>query len=181
MNLFKHNRPVIRPFEFIKGDNPGDLPYIWDAYKEGLFKEAPENLSIDSFIEYSDAFMVVAQEMYMFEDIVNGVLTPIGICLNKNNGWQIEPHMLWFSAATPRTIYRACVAFLKHTKYRKDIGSCLIRVGKQEKSFISHFEKMGLLEYVGKVWGGTPYGNEYLYSVRCQLKNTQLKSNNTRH
>ena len=59
------------------------------------------------------------------------------------------------------------MAFLKKTKYRKDIGACLIRVEKKMTNLCNKLEEMKLLEYVGKIWGGSPSGNQYLYSIRC--------------
>ena len=182
MNLFKYSKPIIRHFNPISEDNPGDVPYIWDAYKKGIF-DLPEDLTMDEFVEFTDAFQQEIEEMKIIEDKVDGEVVPVGLIVGKNDGWLLEPHVLWFGNATPRIKYRVWVGFLKNTKYRKDIGACLIRVAKKDVDFTNRLEKMGLVEYVGKVWGGRPSGNEYLYSIRCGRKSQPIivKPNMTRH
>ena len=181
-DLFKNSKPIIRDFVPI-GETAGDVPYIWDAYKKGIFGEIPDNLSMAEFIEFSNEFQLSIEEMNIVEDKINGEVVPVGLIVAKNNGWVLEPHILWFDNVTKKAVYRIWVGFLKKTKYRTDIGACLIRVEKQDRNFLNHLETMGLIEYVGKIWGGRPHGNEYLYSVRCGRKSPPIiiEPNVTRH
>jgi len=167
-NLFKNNRPVIREFKPVDGADAGDLPYIWDAYKSGYLKELPEDMSMDDFLGFTEEVLNRVQEAVIVEDFIKGKLEPVAFVVSKNDGWLLEPHVQYFKNASPRNKLRTYVAFLKKTKYRKDIGACLVRVPTDTKNLTNHIEQYGLLEYVGKIWNGTKTGNEYLYSVRCK-------------
>ena len=166
MNLFRYSKPIIRQFEFLSETSPGDMPILWDAYKTGVL-DVPEGLDIDQFIEGIGKLSEEIEEVWIAEDYINGKLEAVGIVLCNNDGWQLQPHVIYFDNATPKAKLRTYFAFMKHTKYRKDIGACVVRAEKHETALPNKVQDMGLLEYVGKVWGGRASGNEYLYSVRC--------------
>lgn len=171
--IFKRTRPVIRPFKYPEGDDAGDLPIIWDAYKRGLFDDLPDDFSPAEFVELVEAVRESLFETYIVEDFVHDNLEPVAYLMLKSideKHWQIEPHVVYFENATPRIKLRTYVAFLKKTKYRKDVGACVVRVPKDTTKLANKVEEMGLLEYVGKIWGGRPGDNDYLYSLRCQRR-----------
>jgi len=168
--LFKKSKPVLRPLAPMTEDDFGDVPYLWDAYKKNLLGEVPENMSMEEFIEWAKGIFIQIPKMWIVEDTVYGKLQPVAIVFSTYNGWTLEPHVVYFDKATPRAIIRAYVAFLKKTKYDKSIGACIIRVDKKNRALPNRLEKMGLIEWVGKIWGGKPDGNEYLYSMRCAAR-----------
>ena len=171
--LFKRNKPVLRDYIPLTDKGAGDSPYLWDAYLKGKLNGVDEGMTMAEFAEYLYEVSQAIPEIYMVEDYVGGELQPIAVVLCNNDGWQLEPHVMYFDNATPRTILRSYVAFLKKMKWRKDIGACLIRVEKDTVNLTNKVEKMGLIEWVGKVWGGRPSGNEYLYSMRCQARGSK--------
>ncbi|MCP5005381.1 MAG: hypothetical protein GY941_15810 [Planctomycetes bacterium] len=146
--------------------SPGDMPELWDAYIQGYLK-LQAGLTIDEFIEFVAELSKEVAELWVVEDYISGNLEMIAIVICKSDGWLLEPHVIYFPNATARAKYRTFAAFIKKTKYRKDIGACLVRTEKHEQPLPQRAVKMGLLEYVGKIWGGKPSGNEYLYSARC--------------
>lgn len=165
--LFKKNRPVLREYVPLTDKGAGDAPYLWDAYLKGSLKGAEPGMSMEQFAEYLFEVTEVVPEIYIVEDYIQGELKPVAVVFCNNDGWLLEPHVMYFDNATPRIILRTYVAFLKKTRWRKDIGACLIRSEKDAVNLINRVEQMGLVEWVGKVWGGRPNGNEYLYSMRC--------------
>ena len=169
-DLFKKNKPVLRKVQFVTDGNAGDLPYLWDQYKKGLFKDVPDDFSMADFVEYVDVLNDSLREMWILEDYVEEQLTPVALVLCMGNGWTLEPYVFYFKNASPRIVLRTYVGFMKKTKYRKDIGACLVRVDNVARNLANRVERLGLLEYVGKIWGGAPNGNQYLYSVRCGKK-----------
>lgn len=171
--LFKKDRPIIRPFIYPDGNNPGDLPYLWDCYKNGLFTDLPEDLEIAQFVEIADILEQETFETHMIEDKIEDQYHPIGVVFVKSidfENWQIEPHVFFFRNATAKIKLRAWVAFIKKTKYRKDIGACVVRADKDGAEIANKVEKAGLLRYVGKIWAGRRGGNDYIYSVRCNRR-----------
>lgn len=168
--LFKKTKPVIREMESVDSPGMGDVAYLWDAYRKGLFPELPQDLDMDQWVDACRGMELMAQEIYIVEDFVSDELVPVAAIFCRNDGFQLEPYLIYFDNATPRIKLRASVGFLKHTKYRKDIGSCLVRTDKCATRLANRLEQMKLLEYVGKIWGGRPDGNEYLYSLRCARK-----------
>lgn len=168
--LFKHSKPVLRDLQPMSEDGPGDIPYLWDAYKKGMLHDVEEGMDMGQFVEWSQGLMEQIPKMWIVEDTIQDELSPVAIIFAGYDGWMLEPHVIHFDRATPRAILRTWVAFLKKTKYNKDVGACLIRVDKKNRALPNRMEKMGLLEWVGKVWGGKPDGNEYLYSMRCAAR-----------
>jgi hypothetical protein len=168
--LFKKNRPVIRKMGFIDEGNTEDSAFLWDLYCKGIMKDVPSDMNMEEFIELLDIIRDRTDEIYIIEDLIGGVYWPIAFVLARSNGWLLEPHVYYSDLATARHKMRSYVAFLKHTKYRKDLGACLVRVDKETTPLANKMEGIGLLEFVGKIWGGMPSGNEYLYSVRCQRR-----------
>jgi len=165
--LFKYSKPVIRPFVYASEGVAGDVPLMWDAYKKGLFDDIPEDYSMQQFFELTEAMSEEIFETWVLEDKVRGEVVPVGIVLCKTDGWQLEPHIFYFENTTTKIKLRTFAAFLKKTKYRKDIGACIAKVDKSTVKLTNVIEKMGLLKYVGKIWGGRPDGNDYIYSIRC--------------
>ena len=168
--LFKYSRPVIRPFVYAGDGVAGDIPIAWDAYKKGLFADLPEDYSMEQFLELSEAMADEVFETWIVEDKVKGEMVPVGVVFCKSDGWQFEPHVTYFDNATTKIKLRTYAAFLKKTKYRKDIGACVAKVDKNTIKLTNVIEKMGLLKYVGKIWGGRPDGNDYIYSIRCNRR-----------
>ncbi len=177
--IFKKDRPIIRPFIYPDGNNPGDLPYLWDCYRNGGMADLPENLEIAQFVAIAEILEEQTFETYMLEDNLKNPETgeeqysPVGVIFVKSidfENWQIEPHVFFFRNATPRIKLRSWVAFMKKTKYRKDIGACVVRVNKEARDMANKVEQAGLIRYVGKIWAGRKDGNDYIYSVRCNRR-----------
>ena len=173
--LFKFSKPVIRNFEYpdLENGKAGDLPLLWDAYQRNQLPDMPENIDMQVFVEIAEEMRMQLFEVNVVEDKVGEEYQPIAFVFVKNassDGWQIEPHVTYLDNATPRHKLRSYVAFLKKTKYRKDVGACVLRVNKETTKLANRAEKYGLVEYVGKIWGGRPDGNDYLYSVRCNRR-----------
>jgi len=164
--LFKYSRPIIRPFKLMTLEGPGDVPYLWDIYQKGILTEIPTGMSMEEFAEVSTD-IVDNVDVSTLEDRVDGEFKAIGFMVCRFNGWQIEPHVIFFDNATTRIKLRIWVAIIRKTKYSTKAGSCLIRVENDARKMANRIEKMGLLQYVGRVWGGCPSGNEYLYAMRC--------------
>lgn len=168
--LFKRNKPVIRAYQPITDKSPGDAPYLWDAYQKGLLKDVEPNMSMADFAEWLYEVTQQIPALWMVEDYVKGELVPVAFIFAAHDGWTMEPHVVHFDTATPKIIYRTWVAFLKKTKWDKKTGACLLRLEKDSVLLANRLEQMKLIEWVGKVWGGRPSGNEYLYSMRCAAR-----------
>lgn len=163
-SLFSRGKPVIRPFKGVSEGDPGDIPYAWDAYLKGVF-DIPEGYQMGDFMTLAERLEEEVREFWIVEDWINGELKPVAFIVGEGD-WLLEPHVQFMPEVTPRIIYRVWVAFLKKCKYRKDIGACMVRCEKNIINLANRMVKLGLLEFVGKVWGGSPDGNLYLYSVR---------------
>lgn len=166
--LFKNNRPVLRKFVMPNDTNPGDLPYLWDAYQNGLLLDGDNTtMDMELFSGYIMNLLNKVQEVWMLEDFVKKEMTPVAIVLCGNDGWTLEPHVGYFQNATTRIKLRTYVAFLKKTKRRKNIGCCLMRVPQDTRLLCNRIEKMKIIQWVGRVWCGKSDGDEYIYSMRC--------------
>ena len=168
--LFKRNKPVLRTYVPITDKGAGDAPYLWDAYQKGLIKGTVEGMTMPDFAEYLYEIGQQIPELWIVEDYVKGELKPVAFIYASHDGWLMEPHVIHFDNSTKKIIYRTWVAFLSKMRRNKNTGACLLRLEKDSVNLANHLEKMGLIEWVGKIWGGRPSGNEYLYSMRCQAQ-----------
>ena len=171
--IFKNNQPIIRDFQFPVDGDAGDMPHLWNAYRQGRLLGLEDDLEISEFLEFSIGAAGECYQIMTVEDLVNGKYEPVAIVFIKSmdhDHWQIEPHVIYYDNATTRIKFRTYLAFLKKVKYRRDVGACVVRVPKHTTKLANKAEKMGLIEYVGKIWGGRPGDNDYLYSVRCNRK-----------
>ena len=168
--LFKRNKPVIRDYIPLTDQGAGDAPYIWDAYQKGLLKDVEPGMSMADFAEYLYEITQQIPRLYIVEDYVGGKLTPVAFIFAAHDGHLMEPHVVHFDNASPKIIYRTWVGFLKKMKWDKHTGAVLLRLEKDSVTLANRLEQMRLVEWVGKIWGGRPSGNEYLYSMRCAAR-----------
>ena len=166
--LFKRNKPVIREFIPLTDKGAGDAPYIWDAYQKGLLQKVEPGMDMADFSEYLYEVTQQIPKLWMVEDYVKGELKPVAFIFAAHDGHLMEPHVVHFDNTTPRIIYRVWVAFLSKMRWDKETGALLLRLEKDAVLMANRLEQMKLIEWVGKVWGGRPSGNEYLYSMRTQ-------------
>jgi len=151
-------------------EGAGDVAYLWDAYQKGLLHEVPEDMSMEGFVKYSDHLLDQIQKIWIVEDFIKGKMQVVAIIFSSFDGWQLEPHVIFFDIVTTKVMLRVWIGFLKMTKYSDEIGCCLIKVDGSARRVTNRIEKMGLLQWVGKIWQGRPGGNEYLYSMRCRAR-----------
>lgn len=161
--LFRHGKPLVRPFEPIK-----DMWVLWAAYDLGSFKTMPQGLTKAQF---RDLVMTVAKaksSCLVIEDTTKHFKEgkgPVGFITIDNYGWRVEPQADFFMWATPRMILRCNVAFFQMVRYSKDIGVCLVRSLESTANLFKNVKKYGLLYEVGKIPHGTPNGDEYIFSI----------------
>lgn len=167
--LFKADRPLIRPFNFI--DESGyskDLKILWVAHQRVPFPDIGE-VTQDEFahkvFELSNGTSLYVVDDHNDEYSEPG---PIAFFTVKLDGWAVEPHVEYFPWATPRNILRSAVAFFQFIRYQK-IGVCIVHSLKPTKNLFDHCQKYGVLHYVGVIVNGDQRGDDYIYSVRGKL------------
>lgn len=170
--LFKRGRPFIRELVIYDGDRyHKDLGILWAAHQKQPFYMIPENVSQQQFalevVELSKR-----AELFMAEDDNYGYQGrgPIGLVMSQSDGWRVEPHVEFFPWATKRNMLSATVAFIQYLRYSRKVGVCIIRSLEDSVSLFRKCETYGVLHYVGKVHGGDPRGDEYLFSVKGKKK-----------
>ena len=82
------------------------------------------------------------------------------------NGWELEPHVNFFSWATPRNKLRAMVSFLQMMRYDKEVGIVNANSLEETKNFFHHVVKYGVLKYAAKVPNGDSRGDRYMFYIR---------------
>lgn len=168
--LFKKDRPVVRPLEIFDGDKyHKDVGILWAAHQRKPFYGYPE-MSQQQFAEYLEDLSKI-KELYMIEDHNKGYsdVGPVGAVAVESDGWKIIPHAEFFHWATPRNILRASVSFLQMARYKK-IGCVEVRSVEGSRALFNHCVNHGVLFYNGKIPGGDPRGDEYIYSIRGRKK-----------
>lgn len=166
--LFKRGRPFIRPLMIYDGDKyHKDIGILWTAHQKKPFYSISPRIDQHHF---ADEVIGLAKQadLFMAEDDNTGYRGrgPVALILAQTDGWRIEPHMETFPWATGRNILSISIAFLQYIRYSRKVGVCIVRSLDDSVEFFKHCETYGVLHYVGKVHGGDPRGDEYLFSVK---------------
>ncbi len=167
--LFKKSRPFIRPLQVFEGEMPSkDVGLLWVAYQKGSIP-LPKDIVKEEFITalvaafgIFNSILVVEDDNRKFKD-GRGI---IGLILSKTNGWKLEPKAIYFDWATKKNILRSAVAYMQWARYSKDAGVCEVRT--INPVLPKHMIDYGVIRFVGKMPGGNPAGDEYIYSIRCR-------------
>jgi hypothetical protein len=165
--LFRKSKPLLRPFISHENSELGpDMGILWAAYKRGSF-QFPE-MDERQFTEFILQQLSKYASVWMMEDENKGFRSgrgPVCVIPIHTNGWKILPEVYWFSWATLRNKLRCSVAFVQKTRYDKTVGCCEIRT--IEPKLPQHLIKyISTFRFVGKVWFGTPKGDQYIYSIK---------------
>lgn len=165
--LFKGGRPVFRSLETMDGDQyHKDIAICWLAHKKTPFysisSDDQDGFASELVNLANNCEVLVAEDRNTHYSSGSG---PTGVVWIISDGWKVEPHCVFFPWATTRNKLRAVVAFLQMARYRK-IGACVIYALEDSKALFDTVVKYGVLRHVGKIPGGDPRGDEYMYSVR---------------
>lgn len=161
--LFRKSKPHIRPF------TAEDLWVLWAAYDLESFKGLQAGLTKEQL--FARVAMIASRHAscLLIEDECRWFKAghgPIGFVTIANNGWRIEPHVDWFSWASPRMILRGTVSFFQMARYSKDVGVCVVRSLADTVPLFDRIRTYGLLFPVGRVPDGDARGDEWIYQVR---------------
>lgn len=172
--LFKTSKPLIRVARLFNQDGSygEDMGVLWAAYKANSFQLKP-GLEPTEFGNYIRLLAGSMTDAVIAEDVSNeyesgkGPIAFIGI---KSDGWRYEPHVDYFAWATPRNKLRVTVSFLQFMRYHKEVGVCVVRSLAPHVNLFKRASKYTLLNYLGKIFKGTPRGDEYVFSVAGKKK-----------
>lgn len=170
--LFKRSRPFIRPLSIYDGQRyHKDIGILWAAHQKKSFYMIPASANQQEFAKAIEGMTELA-ELFMAEDDNTGYKGsgPVAFIMSQHDGWRVEPHVEFFPWATNRNKLRVTVAFLQYLRYSRKIGVCIIRALEESLALFRKCETYGVLHYVGKVHGGDPRGDEYLFSVKGKKK-----------
>lgn len=167
--LYRAGKPNLRAFVSHDGEELGpDVGILWAAYKNGSFN-FPQ-MDQKSFAEFTLTSLTRFNSVWIMEDFNKGFRSGFGpVCLIgiHSNGWKITPTVFWFSWATIKNKLRCAVAFVQKTRFEKSVGVCEFRAEQGGIKLLKHTIKyVPTLRYVGKIWFGTPNGDQYIFSVR---------------
>ena len=166
--LFKKGKPFIRPVQIYNGSGYSkDIGILWTAYKRDPLKIFGEGLDQQTFAERVEELANKADLLFV-DDENRGYENkgPIMFMALYSDGWKAEPFAQFFPWATPKNKLRASVSFLHWVRYSKEIGVFVIHALKNDITLLNRCKDHGVLFYSGKIIGGNPYGNEYIFSVR---------------
>ena len=169
--LFRNGKPTLRPAKLLNEDGSygEDMGVLWAAYKAGSFPLVDDQgLEPAQFGQLIVNLCAGLSDVVIAEDVSNQYAAgrgPVAFVGIRNDGWRYEPHVDFFAWATPRNVLRSTVAFLQFMRYHKDVGVCIVRSLPPHVPLFKRIEKYAVLNYVGKIFRGTPRGDEHMFSV----------------
>ena len=156
--LFRTGKPVIRPAQY------SDIRWMWAAAKRDGFKG-----DSTEFTEYVEPLLAQADKIFILEDRNNEFAKkagPVGVVLTNYDNWSMVPHVEWFPWATPRNKLRCTVGFLQSMRYTQSVGSIKIFAIDEYADWFKWLRRYIPIILVGKIPGGRPDGNEWVFYVR---------------
>lgn len=168
--LFAGARPVIRELQIFDNGKPHkDIGLLWVSYTKGGFELFPKGMTQPEFLEFivelsKDVGMFIVDD---FHKEYGGKMGPLCFISIKQVGQRIEPHSDVFPWATARNILRGTVAFFQMIRYQK-IGCSVTFALARSKPLFDKVQEYGVLNYVGMIPNGDPWGrgDEYVYTIR---------------
>jgi len=164
--LFRKSKPLIRPVT----DN--DLWVFYANYDKGGFDDAPRGLDKTQFynwlvakLEKNTATFVVEDANRMFKD-KRGLVCVLNI---QSDGYKVDPTVDWFKWATKVNMLRCVVRYFGWIRFHKDVGVCVITCLIDSVNLYQHARKYGVLNYVGRIPGGSPKGDLFCFSIMGKL------------
>lgn len=164
--LVKNGRPFIRPLE------ETDMGFLWVAYQKGGF-QLPKDLTQEQFVSYMSEVASKYAKLFVVDDTNSSFKSgkgQIGLIKILSDGWKVCPEFDFFPWATKRNILRSCVVFFKKVKYSNDVGACVVKTTEPYVKSYHHLKKYDVLVYRGKIPGGNPSGDEYIFSIKGSRK-----------
>jgi hypothetical protein len=94
---------------------------------------------------------------------------PVGVIGAKTNGYLYEPHIEWFSWATPKNKIRVAVSFFQKFRYRA-LGVIRVHALEDSAPFFRRLKKYVPLFFVGKIPGGDERGrgDDFIFYMKCR-------------
>lgn len=127
---------------------------------------------VDEFMAEFERHVASYQEMVILEDY-NGKFGdgygPVGMVGAITNGYLYEPHVDWFSWATPKNKIRTAVMFFQKNRWR-GIGVIRVHALQAATAFYRRLAKYVPLYYVGKIPGGDALGrgDDFIFYMKCR-------------
>ena len=128
---------------------PEDLKWLWGAYRKGGV-DLPEGLTPQDFREKAADMLAGFDEAYLLE-----IDRPVGVVgVGFTDGERVfQPRALWFPWASSRDKLTATLRFLREMG-KERVG--MIFSEPEDKSFLEHVCRYGVLRRVGKVYDMGP-------------------------
>lgn len=156
--MFWKNKPQLRPAV------PDDLKWIKASYKFENKQIPSDEWMLSRFAQYNEG--IVGEDYHpMFESGFG----PVGIVLAIANGHIYEPHVEWFSWATPKNKLRLGVAYFQKFRYR-NLGVIRVHALQQSVKFFKRLNDYVPLNYVGKIPAGDKWGrgDDFIFYMKCR-------------
>jgi hypothetical protein len=140
------------------------MPYLWAAYKRGVFSHLPEftaDLSPDDFRKLM--FAVIGNVLQSGGDawmFYGKLVHPVGLVVGFVSGKRMEPHVFWFPEATPRNKIECALKWLRDMK---DKYRLFIFAEPVNWNYFDHLCKYGVIRSVGKYRNFSDNGDAMLY------------------
>ncbi len=167
-SLFRINRPNLRPLKVYDGDEyHRDMKILWVAYEKEPFHQLGAGLNQKQFCDEIEK-ITSYNELLIADDYNKAYkdIGPIAIIGIASDGWKIEPHVQFFTWATPRNVLRVCIAAFQFFRYSRKIGCYVVHALEGSKNLFDRCATYGVIHFVGKIVNGDQRGDEYIYSGR---------------
>jgi len=174
--LFKTSKPTLRQASLINQDGSYgvDMGNLWAAYKADSFPLIENrDMSPSEFGAYVIATCRGLSEAVIVEDDSTAYSSgrgPIAFIGIISDGWKHEPHVDYFAWRTSRNVLRTAVAFMLFMRYNRNVGVCVVRSLNEHVNLFKRVSKYTVLNYVGKIFKGTPRGDEHIFTVAGKKK-----------
>ena len=137
----------------------GDLPYLWAAYRKGMFDRSvfPEGMARSAFVERLTDALSMRDEVYVGEAQTARGRIPVGvIVVNFYGGWTL-PHVDWFPWSSDRNKLEVAARFIETMRRTREV---VIVTSEIDVPFYERLAKYKIVRRAGTLHAGYGEGKK---------------------
>lgn len=154
---------------FVRMMKAEDLGWMWASWRaaDKIVDITPEVMQ--SFADEMTEFLSAFDNVLMIEDRhprFNSGSGPVGLVVENDDGWAIQPHFHWLSWAKSKHKVRGVVSYLTAAKNDRRVGVVVVNSDDANHPFYDQLGRYLAVNKAGCIRGGNPDGSVHTYYVR---------------
>ena len=124
-----------------------DLKFLWAAYRKGTF-QLEEDLTQGMFKDALANHLAAFNAIYILLARVQDGQRPVGLVACHDQGYRLEPHVIWFPWASDRNKLESTLNFCNKIRVTRVM---ILFAPQKDTPFFEHVSRYGVLQRRGTI------------------------------